>query len=65
MPKHTTRIPRILMPKAGTDLAKWAVIACDQYTSQPEYWEKLDREVGARLRPCASPCPRFTWRSRT
>ena len=46
MPKHTTRIPRILMPKAGTDLAKWAVIACDQYTSQPEYWEKLDREVG-------------------
>ncbi len=46
MPKHTTRIPRILMPKAGTDLAKWAVIACDQYTSQPEYWEKLDKEVG-------------------
>jgi len=27
MPKYTTRIPRILMPKAGTDLAKWAVIA--------------------------------------
>lgn len=46
MSKRTTRVPRILMPKAGTDLAKWAVIACDQYTSQPEYWEKLGAEVG-------------------
>lgn len=46
MSKRTTRIPRILMPKAGTDLSKWAVIACDQYTSQPEYWEKIDREIG-------------------
>lgn len=47
MPKRTTRVPRILMPKAGADLAKWAVIACDQYTSQPEYWEKLDKAVGS------------------
>lgn len=46
MTKHTTRIPHILMPKAGIDLAKWAVIACDQYTSQPDYWEAIDRAVG-------------------
>lgn len=46
MPKRTTRVPRILMPKAGADLAKWSVIACDQFTSQPEYWEKLDAQVG-------------------
>lgn len=46
MPKHTTHIPHILMPKQGIDLTKWAVIACDQYTSQPEYWEALDRAVG-------------------
>ena len=46
MPKHTTRIPRILMPKAGTDLAKWAVIACDQYTSRPEYWQRVEGRVG-------------------
>lgn len=45
MPKRTTRVPRILMPKPGTDLSKWAVIACDQFTSQPEYWEKLDKSV--------------------
>ena len=23
------------------DLSRWAVIACDQFTSQPDYWEKV------------------------
>ena len=32
----------ILIPK-GTDFSKWSVVACDQYTSQPEYWEKAAR----------------------
>ena len=27
----------ILIPKAE-DLSRWAVIACDQFTSNPEYW---------------------------
>lgn len=40
------RLPRIHLPRAGTDLKKWAVIACDQYTSQPEYWHDVAREVG-------------------
>lgn len=39
-------VPKILMPRDGIDLNKWAVIACDQYTSQPEYWEETDRIVG-------------------
>ena len=26
------RLPRICLPRAGIDLPKWAVIACDQYT---------------------------------
>lgn len=39
-------IPKILIPKEGTDLRKWAVIACDQYTSQPEYWAETDRIAG-------------------
>ena len=39
-------VPKILMPKEGTDLYKWSVIACDQYTSQPEYWEKAETIVG-------------------
>lgn len=38
--------PHILLPKEGTDYSKWAVVACDQYTSQPEYWEETERIVG-------------------
>ena len=34
----------ILLPKTG--LEKWAVIACDQYTSEPEYWEKVKEITG-------------------
>ena len=26
---------------------KWAVVACDQFTSQPEYWEKAGEVVGS------------------
>jgi hypothetical protein len=40
------QIPQIYLPKPGTDLAKWAVIACDQFTSQPEYWQKVEQLVG-------------------
>ena len=40
------RLPRILLPSPGIDLAKWAVIACDQYTSEPEYWRSVADEVG-------------------
>lgn len=35
----------ILLPKK--DFEKWAVIACDQYTSEPEYWEDVKEKVGA------------------
>lgn len=37
----------ILFPKKGTDLSKWAVVACDQYTSEPSYWAETDKIVGA------------------
>ncbi len=36
----------ILLPKAGTDMTKWTVVACDQFSAQPEYWEALDAFVG-------------------
>ncbi len=39
-------MPDILLPQQGTDLRKWAVIACDQYTSEPEYWENVSKEAG-------------------
>ena len=35
----------ILLPK-NADMEKWSVIACDQHTSEPEYWERVDRFVG-------------------
>ena len=37
----------ILLPKKGTDMHRWSVIACDQFTSEPEYWEEAERIVGA------------------
>lgn len=40
------QIPQAYLPKPGTDLTKWAVIACDQFTSQPEYWKEVERIVG-------------------
>ncbi len=36
----------ILLPKSA-DIEKWAVIACDQYTSEPEYWAETEKIVGA------------------
>ena len=35
----------ILLPK-NADMKKWAVVACDQYTSEPEYWEEVKNIVG-------------------
>lgn len=40
-------IPQIWLPREGTDLSRWACIACDQYTSQPEYWQEVERIVGS------------------
>lgn len=36
----------IMIPKATVNLSKWAVVACDQYTSEPEYWEQVKQLVG-------------------
>ncbi|MBE6901796.1 MAG: DUF1015 domain-containing protein [Ruminococcaceae bacterium] len=37
----------ILLPKLGAeDMTKWAVVACDQYTSEPQYWEKTAQIAG-------------------
>lgn len=40
-------IPNILMPRRDIELRKWAVVACDQYTSEPEYWSSVAEEVGS------------------
>ncbi|MBQ1340238.1 MAG: DUF1015 family protein, partial [Ruminococcus sp.] len=35
----------ILVPKNSVDMSKWSVIACDQYTSEPEYWKQVYSNV--------------------
>ncbi len=49
-PRSYTQIgiqtPTVYLPRAGVDLKRWAVIACDQFTSEPEYWEKVETLVG-------------------
>ncbi len=37
----------ILLPDFSEHQAyQWAVVACDQFTSEPEYWEAVERKVG-------------------
>ena len=48
MDKTCIAVPEIVLPAAGVDMTAWAVIACDQHTSDAAYWEELDRFVGDR-----------------
>ncbi|MFZ2098274.1 MAG: DUF1015 domain-containing protein [Anaerolineales bacterium] len=45
-PRIAIQVPDIYLPRPGIDLQKWAVIACDQFTSQLEYWHKVEQTVG-------------------
>ena len=38
--------PEIHIPSNNVNYAQWAVVACDQYTSQPEYWQETESIVG-------------------
>lgn len=40
------KVPEILMPAKDIDLSKFSVVACDQFTSQPEYWQQVEEIVG-------------------
>ena len=48
MPENKTGVivPEILLPGKEADMTKWAVVACDQYTSQPSYWNAVEDYVG-------------------
>lgn len=39
------KMPEIYLPNESVDLNKWSVVACDQYTSQPDYWEQVKIHV--------------------
>ena len=36
----------ILLPGKEVNMEKWSVIACDQFTSEPEYWEEVKKFAG-------------------
>jgi uncharacterized protein (DUF1015 family) len=36
----------IMLPKQELDLYKWAVVACDQYTSNRDYWQRVKNTIG-------------------
>ena len=40
-PSVGIQVADILLPNATIDLSKWATIACDQFTSQPQYWQQV------------------------
>ena len=42
----TIKAPHILLPHKEVDMSKYAVIACDQYTSNLEYWDSLKEYIG-------------------
>ncbi|MGD9910746.1 MAG: DUF1015 domain-containing protein, partial [Candidatus Izemoplasmatales bacterium] len=42
-------VPKILIPKKNINLSKWACIACDQYTSEAEYWNELYNYVKSNV----------------
>lgn len=41
------QIPEVMLPASGIDMTRWAVVACDQYSSEPEYWEEVKAFVGS------------------
>ncbi|MCF0106058.1 MAG: DUF1015 domain-containing protein [Holdemanella sp.] len=43
--KNCFREAKMLLPNKEVDLKTWAIIACDQFTSQPEYWHEVEKRI--------------------
>lgn len=54
----------ILLPAPQTDMGLWPALACDQFTSQPEYWQKAEALTQNAPTHCTSPCRRHIWKAR-
>ena len=39
-------VPELLLPAREVDISKWAMVACDQFTSEPEYWDAARAYIG-------------------
>lgn len=47
MAENGIKSAKILLPNT-TDMTAWSVIACDQFTSENEYWEELEKKVSGK-----------------
>ena len=45
-PNIALHVPQLLLPAPAVAAAKWAVIACDQHSAAPAYWQETARLVG-------------------
>ena len=45
-PEVGLHVPTLLLPRPDVPKETWAVVACDQFTSQPEYWQRTRELVG-------------------
>ena len=43
------QVPNILLPQQTVAMQQWAVIACDQYTSDRDYWQRLQQQVAGKI----------------
>lgn len=41
-------IPKILLPELSSDFGCWSVVACDQYTSEREYWQNVEKIINGK-----------------
>ena len=41
-------VPNVLLPGREADFTAWACVACDQFTSQPEYWAQVEALTGGK-----------------
>jgi hypothetical protein len=48
MPDLCIRTGELLLPNQTVDRTAWACVACDQYTSQPDYWQEAEALVGEK-----------------
>ena len=51
----------ILIPK-NIDMSKWSVVACVQYTSEPDYWNEVKKIVGDSPSTLNLTLPEYTWK---
>ncbi len=49
MKKSIVVAPHIYLPRKGVDMHLYSVIACDQFTSQKEYWDELKEMIGDKV----------------